>query len=69
YSDSVSKPKASFYYNDEYYEGMSVTDPDYYDCDEVTIDRAYVVISLANQPFGGKYYKFVAKIFKDLNYS
>lgn len=59
------KTKASFIYNGEWYNNMSVTDPDYYSVQSGTrFSSAYLVISLPDTPFPANcYYKFVAQIY------
>ena len=66
-SDNPDKPKtrANFLYNDQWYNNISVTDPDYYTAeDKTTLKNMYLVVSLPDAPYDdGKYYKFIAKIF------
>jgi hypothetical protein len=61
------KTKATFFYGLERYEGIAVTDRDYYNApDGLSIEKAYLVMSLPDAPIEGtgnnKYYKFIAKI-------
>lgn len=61
----TNKRKLSFQYNAFHYKNYSVTDPDYYDAtDGKRIQHATLVISLPDADFYGKYFKFVAKIFR-----
>lgn len=59
------KTKASFIYNSNRYNNMSVTDPQFYSIPDGTrFSNAYLVISLPDTPFPENcYYKFVAQIF------
>ena len=58
------RTKASFYYNRQYFNDLSVTDPDYFNQD-VTLSKCKVVLSISEAPFGegDRHYIFVAKIF------
>lgn len=63
------KTKASFIYNKQQYDKISVTDPDYSNkLPEKEIEKAILVVSLPSDPFktdtGDRYYKFVAKVFE-----
>lgn len=60
-----NKTKASFIYNGTSYNGMSVTDPDYYGCKKnLTNKKVFGVFSAPAEPYNnGKYYKFLSKIF------
>jgi hypothetical protein len=63
-TDTKPKTKASFLYQNTYYNNMSVTDPQYYDKPNgFVLRRAALVMSLPDDPFAGKYYKFAAQIF------
>lgn len=66
--DGRTKTRASFVYNNRNYVDMRVTDPDYYSLPDCVFDRAYIVFSIPNQDFDGKYYKFMAKIFPRKKY-
>lgn len=59
------KTKASFIYNRNWYNNMSVTDPQFYSIQNGTrFSNAYLVISLPDTPFPEDcYYKFVAQIY------
>lgn len=59
------RTRANFCYNGQWYNNISVTDPEYYQAeDETTLRSAYLVVSLPDVPFDdGQYYKFIAKIF------
>ena len=63
------KPKASFSYNRESYRWIRVTDPFYAPDEEgdagegIAIGDAYLVVSLPQDSYHGKYYKLIAKIF------
>ena len=60
------KTKASFIYNNNRYNNMSVTDPDFYKKPAFHAERALLIVSLPDTPFDvygeNRYYKFVAKI-------
>jgi hypothetical protein len=57
------KTKASFIYNGDFYENMSVTVPEFYRVLDGTLYKdAYLVVSIG-APYNGKYYKFIASIF------
>ena len=57
------KTKASFIYNRNYYQYMSITDPEYYNAPAGThLDEAVLVISIGT-PSNGKYYKFVSAVY------
>ncbi len=59
------KPKVTFTYNGLEYRKMSMTDRDYYPApDGVRIARAILLLSLPEDDYNGKYFKFVAKIVK-----
>ncbi len=59
------KVKANFCYKDEWYNNISVTDPEYRDVEDRTdLRQVYIVVSLPDVPYdNGQYYKFIAKIF------
>ena len=63
YNNEGGKKKADFTYKSNYYKGISVTDPDYYDIFEYNFRKAYIIVSIPKTDFEGKYYKFIAKIF------
>ena len=63
YNNEFGSRKADFEYNTHCYRGVSVTDPEYYDMKDHTIKKAYIVVSIPNKDYNGKYYKFIAKIF------
>lgn len=59
------KSKVTFTYNGREYKKMSMTDRDYYSALNGTrIGRAILLMSLPEDDYNGKYFKFVAKIFK-----
>lgn len=59
-----NKTKASFFYHGSRYQYMSVTDPDYYNTPDGTqIGNACLIVSLPENTYNEKYYKFIAKIF------
>lgn len=60
------KSKADFYYNDIIYRKFSITDSDYFNYNKKRFSdgKFYLVVSLADKLIQGKYYKFIAKIFK-----
>lgn len=59
-----NKTKASFLYGSSRYRYVSVTDSDYYNVPNGTrIGNAYLIVSLPESTYEGKYYKFIAKIF------
>ena len=59
------KFKLGFTYNGRSYEGWSMTDPVYYDCDSGKIcDEGLIVVSIPEDDYNGNYYKFVSKIIK-----
>ena len=61
-NEGKTKFKASFVYNGITYEGMSVTDPEYYDNEEHgEIPSAHIIVSIG-APYNGKHYKFIARI-------
>lgn len=61
--DGKPKTRADFIYNNILYEGVSVTDPCFYNTLDGTIYKeAYIVVSIGT-PFNERYYKFVASIF------
>lgn len=62
--EGLKRTKINFTYNDTDYENLSVTDQDYFCVQGQNLHRAYLVISLPEQAYNNKYYKFVAKIFK-----
>jgi len=66
-STDPEKPrtKANFCYKGDWYNAVSVTDPEFYQvADQTTLEPAYLVVSLPDVPFeNGRYYKFIAKIF------
>ena len=63
--DGQLKTKASFLYNVKQYRTYAVTDPRYYSVPDSTVcERAYLVVSLPDQPKPENcYYKFIAQIF------
>lgn len=60
-----TKTKADFIYNGIFYNGMSVTDPDYYGSQlNLANKKVFGVFSAPAEPYdNGKYYKFLSKIF------
>lgn len=59
------KFKLGFTYNGRSYEGWSMTDPVYYDCDSGKIcDEGLIVVSIPEDDYNGNYYKFVSKIIR-----
>lgn len=63
YYNELGSRKVNFEYNSKKYSGISMTDPDYYDLQEHEFEKAYIVVSIPNNDYNGKYYKFVAKVF------
>ena len=64
YQNEGGKSKANFIYKNHRYNGISLTDPVYFGWkSETVIEKAYIVVSIPNDPYEGKYYKFIAKIF------
>lgn len=61
-----TRVKVNFLYNDEFYNNISMTDPEYYGVeDQTNLKNAYIVVSLPDVPYDdGQYYKFIAKIFE-----
>lgn len=57
-----AKTKARFYYNDEEYTDISVTDPKYFNS-TIVLDSVYLVISTGSK-WHGKYYKWIAAIYE-----
>lgn len=59
------RTKANFLYRNTFYDRFSVTDPDFYQFENMAVLRhVYLVISIPDVPFdNGWYYKFIAKIF------
>ena len=59
------KFKLGFTYNGRSYEGWSMTDPVYYDCDSGKIcEEGLIVVSIPEDDYNGNYYKFVSKIIR-----
>ncbi len=59
------KSKVTFTYNGREYRKMSMTDREYYSAsDGDRIGRAVLLLSLPEDDYNGKYFKFVAKIFE-----
>ena len=59
------KSKVTFTYNGREYTKMSMTDRDYYSAQNGDrIGRAVLLMSLPEDDYNGKYFKFVAKIFQ-----
>ena len=62
--DGSTKTKCSFIFNSLSYSNMSVTDPDYFRLrDGTIIENAIIIVSLPNQSYMDKWFKFVSKIF------
>lgn len=62
--DGVQKRKARFMYEGLFYCDMSITDPDYFNLkEEIQYDKCKIVLSLPEDDFNGKYFKFIAKVF------
>lgn len=60
-----TKTKLKFTYNGCIYDSWSMTDPDYYRCDGGKIcDEGLIVVSIPEDDYNGRYYKFVSKIIK-----
>lgn len=58
------KIKATFIYNEVENKNISVTDPEYYNiASDMKFLEAILIISLPENPYNDKYYKFIAKIF------
>ena len=68
YTSTTGKTKLNFQYNGRKYLNMSVTDRDYFGC-ENHYNLAYLVVSIPNDisPKYSRYYKFIAKVFAKLN--
>lgn len=48
-----------------FYEGWSMTNPEYYGCDSEKIcDEGLIVVSIPEDDYNGNYYKFVSKIIR-----
>ena len=48
-----------------FYEGWSMTDPEYYGCDSEKIcDEGLIVVSIPEDDYNGNYYKFVSTIIR-----
>lgn len=60
-SSGSTKTKISFMSNGTEHSDYSMTDPDYYGNTQ-SHQNAFLIISIPNKEFNGKYYKFVAKI-------
>jgi len=59
------RTKLNFTYKGRSYERWSMTDPDYYGCDSGKIcDEGLIVVSIPEDDYYGKYYKFVSKIIR-----
>jgi hypothetical protein len=66
--DNDTSLRADFYYNEEIYKRFPLTDWNYYNInDEVKMNHAYIVVSIALKPYemDGKHYKIIAKIFPE----
>ena len=62
-AEETGKTKANFRYNGHRYSNISVTDRDYFGCED-SFDRAHLVMSIPNEtPPGYYYFKFIAKVF------
>ena len=60
-----NKTKVNFRYGSNQYKYMSVTDTNYYDIPNGTkIEKAILVISLPDNPYKDRYYKFVSQIYE-----
>lgn len=61
--EETGKTKANFRYNGHRYSNISVTDRDYFGC-ENSFECAHLVMSIPNEtPPGYYYFKFIAKVF------
>lgn len=62
--DGSQKRKARFMYENFFYCDMSITDPDYFNLkEEIQHDKCKIVLSLPEDDFNGRYFKFIAKVF------
>ncbi len=56
--------RCDFTFGGSVYTSISATDPDFYDVPTpYRLPRAVLAMSLADEPYNGKYFKFAAKIF------
>lgn len=63
--DGRIRTKLIFTYNGHAYDEWSMTDPDYYGRDRGKIcDEGLIVVSIPEDDYNGKYYKFVSKIIR-----
>lgn len=57
------KVRADFTYKGKEYSSISVTDPQFFNINQIAIEsKCLVLFSLANQPFLGEYYKLIASV-------
>ncbi len=66
-SNGYYKSKLDFYYNNVHYMNMSITDPDYFNVEDVTrLGELIIVLSIPDDDYSKNYgyFKFVAKIFR-----
>lgn len=62
--DGSQKRKARFMYRGLFYCDISITDPDYFNLkEEIQYDKCKIVLSLPEDDFNGRYFKFIAKVF------
>lgn len=63
-NQNKTRRKVNFRYNGHYYNGISMTDYEFYNYPLGHVaDKAYIVVSIPEDDYNGNYYKFVAKIF------
>ncbi|MEN6595230.1 MAG: hypothetical protein ABFC31_09850 [Clostridiaceae bacterium] len=63
-AEGSKKTKVSFSYNGLLYSNLSVTDPLFYHAEDgFRVQSAVIVVSIANEPYNGSWYKYVSKIF------
>lgn len=61
------KVRADFTYKGKEYSSISVTDPQFFNINQIAIEsKCLVLFSLANQPFLGEYYKLIASVMEVL---
>lgn len=64
-----NKAKLDFYYNNNFYENISVTDPEYFHVPDGTkLGEVILVLSIPDDEWSAKngYFKYVAKIFDNI---
>ena len=63
YKNKYNKYKVAFNYLGKDYINISMTDPTHFSMSNYSYDIAMIVLSLGREPFKGKYYKYVVRIF------